>query len=115
MLPTDAKKYWTRRGIAEWLVREVTDGPPAIIGIDHGFSFPLKYFEQHKLAHDWHAFLDDFCAHWPTDDEHTYVDFIREGVFGNGKARTGNSRWRRITEERVGGKSFTPPTASMRR
>src|SRR5262249_23967675 len=49
------------------------------------------------------AFLDDFQRHWPTDDDHTYVDFVREGVTGNGAARAGNARWRRLTEERAGG------------
>jgi hypothetical protein len=34
--------------------------------------------------------------------DHTYVDFVRDGVHGNGKAREGNSRWRRLTEERAG-------------
>ena len=103
--PPSPRKYWTRKGIAEWLVEQVTDRPPAIIGIDHGFSFPLKYFQKHKLARNWDAFLDDFCAHWLTDQDHTYVDFIRDGADGTGHERTGSSRWRRVTEERVGGKS----------
>ena len=49
------------------------------------------------------AFLDDFQRHWPTDEDHTYVDFVRDGVPGNGAARMGNARWRRLTEERAGG------------
>jgi len=48
----------------------------------------------HALKPDWPAFLDDFQHHWPTDDDHTYVDFVREGAFGNGAARIGNARWR---------------------
>ncbi len=48
-------------------------------------------------------FLDAFQRHWPTDEDHTFVDFIREGAVGNGAARMGNSRWRRLTEERTGG------------
>jgi hypothetical protein len=31
-----------------------------IVGIDHGFSFPLHYFEVHGLLPDWPTFLDDF-------------------------------------------------------
>ena len=31
-----------------------------------------------------------------------YVDFVRDGVCGNGAARMGNSRWRRLTEVRAG-------------
>ena len=41
--------------------------------------------------------------HWPTDDDNTYVDFVREGACGNGTARWqrplaaidgGTRRWR---------------------
>lgn len=31
-----------------------------------------------------------------------YVDFIRERLHGNGAARMGNTRWRRLTELRAG-------------
>jgi len=92
--PPSPRKYWTRREIAEWLVERLSEEPSALVGIDHGFSFPLQYFEQHNLPHDWHAFLDDFQQHWPTDDGHTYVDFVRDGLCGDGAARCGNSRWR---------------------
>lgn len=100
--PPSPRKYWTRRGIAEWLADQLRDGPPAIVGIDHGFSFPLKYFQEYKLPLDWPAFLDDFQRHWPTDDENTYVDFARDGIDGNGAARMGHRRWRRLTEIRAG-------------
>jgi len=103
MPPPSPRKYWTRRGIAQWLVEILTEDRPTLIGIDHGFSFPLRYFEAHRLKPDWSAFLDDFQQHWPTDDDNTYVDFVREGAFGNGAARMGNARWRRLTEERAGG------------
>ena len=98
--PPSPKKYWTRRGLAEWLVTELHSGPPAIVGIDHAFSFPLRYFEAHSIPQEWPEFLDDFQRHWPTDDDHMYVDFIRDGLHGNGAARAGNSRWRRLTELR---------------
>jgi len=101
--PPSPRKYWTRKGIAEWLVERLAEDTPTLVGIDHGFSFPLRYFEVHGLLPDWPSFLDDFQRHWPTDDDHTYVDFVRDGAFGNGAARTGNSRWRRLTEERAGG------------
>lgn len=96
------RKYWTRRGIAEWLAARLAEDQPTLVGIDHGFSFPLRYFETHRLPLDWPAFLDDFQRHWPTDGDHTYVDFVRDGVRGNGAARSGNSRWRRLTELRAG-------------
>jgi hypothetical protein len=100
--PPSSRKYWTRRGVAEWLVDELGGQGRALVGIDHGFSFPLRYFETHDLALDWLAFLDDFQHHWPTDDDQVYVDFVRNGAIGHGAKRTGNSRWRRLTEERAG-------------
>ena len=100
--PPSPRKYWTRRGIAEWLVERLTEDRPTLVGIDHGFSFPLRYFETHRLPLDWDAFLDDFQRHWPTDEAHTYVDFIRDGLRGNGAARSGDPRWRRLTEMRAG-------------
>jgi hypothetical protein len=90
------------RGIADWLVERLAEDAPALVGIDHGFSFPLRYFEAHALKPDWPTFLDDFQSHWPTD-ENIYVDFVRDGIRGSGAKRLGNSRWRRLTEERAGG------------
>jgi hypothetical protein len=103
MPPPSPRKYWTRRGIAGWLVERLAEDKPTFVGIDHGFSFPLRYFEIHGLKPDWPAFLDDFHQHWPTDDDNTSVDLVRQAVCGNGAARAGNSRWRRLTEERAGG------------
>ncbi len=100
--PPAAKKYWTRRSVAEWLIARLSEDVPAIVAIDHGFSFPLRYFEAHALPLDWTAFLDDFQKHWPTDGD-IYVDFVRDGIRGNGAARMGNARWRRLTEERSKG------------
>ncbi|KZK75215.1 MAG: hypothetical protein A3K90_04120 [Pelodictyon luteolum] len=103
--PPSPRKYWTRIGLAEWLAVRLGEDVPTIVGIDHGFSFPLRYFEVHRLVPEWPAFLDDFQKHWPTDDANTYVDFIRDGSRGEGEARSGSARWRRITEERAGAKS----------
>jgi len=101
--PPSPKRYWTRRGIAEWLVERLAEDIPTVVGIDHAFSFPLRYFEYHGLLPNWPSFLDDFQRHWPTDADHTYVDFVRFGAAGNGAAREGNPRWRRLTEERSSG------------
>lgn len=103
--PPSPRKYWTRCGLAEWLVEKLSEGIPTLAGIDHGFSFPLRYFDVHHLEPDWSTFLDDFQRHWPTDQEHTYVDSVRDGSVGNGNARSGSARWRRLTEERAGAKS----------
>ncbi len=100
--PPSQRKYWTRRGIAEWLVERLSEDTVTAVGIDHGFSFPLRYFDAHGLAHDWPAFLGDFQLHWPTHEDHTYVNFVRDGSAGNGAARMGNARWRRLTEIRAG-------------
>jgi hypothetical protein len=103
--PAGPKKYWTRRALAMWLTERLQSDGSTLVGIDHGFSFPLKYFEKHRIPHDWQVFLDDFCEHWPTDPDHMYVDFVRDGHHGNGAARTGSTRWRRLTEARAGAKS----------
>lgn len=99
--PTGARKYWSRRGIAEWLAVELAKGPPTLVGIDHAFSFPMRYFEVHRIVPDWTVFLEDFHQHWPTDEELVSVDSIRR----NGSERTGDSRWRRMAEERSRAKS----------
>jgi hypothetical protein len=86
-------------------VERLSDGQPTQVGIDHGFSFPQRYFDEYQLRHDWPAFLDDFHSHWPTGEDHTYVEFVRDGACGKGKARCGNARWQRLTEHRAGAKS----------
>ena len=85
--PPSPRKYWTRRCVAEWLVEKLAEDVPTLVGIDHGFSFPLRYFEFHNLPPDWQEFLDDFQRHWPIDED-ICVDFVRDGLRDN---RTG--RW----------------------
>jgi hypothetical protein len=36
--PPSPRKYWTRKGIAEWLVKRLAEDAPTLVGIDHGFS-----------------------------------------------------------------------------
>ncbi|MGH9380410.1 MAG: hypothetical protein ACRD2Z_07335 [Thermoanaerobaculia bacterium] len=71
--PPGPKKYWTRRGIAEWLEQSLSEHPRTFVGIDHAFSFPLPYFEKYRLPLDWGTFLDDFQRYWPTDEDHVYI------------------------------------------
>lgn len=99
--PPSPRKYWTRKGLAEWLTDRLGEPVRTLVGIDHGFSFPIAYFKRYDLPLDWPAFLDDFQRHWPTDQDHVYVDFVREGAVGNGAARSGNPRWLRLTEQRA--------------
>ena len=89
-------KNWCRKEIALWLVEQANKNITFIAGIDHGFSFPLSYFKRYELR-TWPEFLDDFCTHWPTDSDHTYVDFIRDGEEGP-PDRTGSNDEFRMTE-----------------
>lgn len=100
-----ARKYWSRKGIAHWLAEQLEMGIPTIVGIDHGFSFPMAYFEHHGLAPEWDAFLADFQRHWPTGDDDVTVDDVRRGTVGQGHARSGDARWRRICETKCRAKS----------
>jgi hypothetical protein len=100
--PAGTRKYWTRRGLAEWLAQLLSEDTPTLVGIDHGFSFPLRYFQEYGLSLNWSSFLDDFQKHWPTDDD-VYVDFVRQGMCGNAGARAGKAKWRRVTETRARG------------
>jgi hypothetical protein len=72
-----------------------------LVGIDHGFSFPLRYFEERGVKLDWLTFLDDFQHHWPTDEQGIWVRDVRNGFVGNGAKRTGDRDWRRLVECRV--------------
>jgi antitoxin (DNA-binding transcriptional repressor) of toxin-antitoxin stability system len=99
--PPRPGKYWSRRALAAWLIERLSEDVPTLVGIDHGFSFPVRYFEKHRLPRDWDAFLDDFQRHWPTDDRS--VQSVRDGLYGDGAERQGDSKWRRLTEERCSG------------
>lgn len=101
--PAGRSKYWSRQGVALWLEARLREPVPALVALDHNFSFPLEYFERHHLSGDWGDFLADFAAHWPTD-RHA-VQAVRDGLFGNGVARTGEARWRRLAERRTRAKS----------
>ena len=90
-------KNWCRKEIAEWLIEQAQKDIIFIAGIDHGFSFPISYFQRYKIE-SWPQFLNDFCQHWPTDADHTYVDFIRDGDEGP-PDRTGDPSHLRLTEK----------------
>ncbi len=96
--PSSPRRYWTRRGLAEWLCKELSADTPTIVGIDHGFSFPIEYFDKYGLPRDWPNFLLDFQKHWPTHEPHTYIDSIRDGSIGQGSKRMGENTWLRLTE-----------------
>src|ERR1017187_3516354 len=96
--PPSPRRYWTRRGLAEWLCNELGNETPTIVGIHHGFSFPIEYFDRYRLPGGWPNFLLDFQKYWPTHEPHTYIDFIRHGNMGEGSKRMGEDTWLRLTE-----------------
>jgi len=69
-------RNWCRKEVGRYLRECLLGDAPCIIGIDHGFAFPLGYFERHELA-SWDAFLGHFCARWRTDFDHMHVEFAR--------------------------------------
>ena len=71
-------KNWSRHDIAHWLRDQIMSDKRLFIGIDHGFSFPVAYFERYRLK-SWPTFLTDFCHYWPTHEPHCYIDFILDG------------------------------------
>ena len=94
-------RYWSRSDIAHWLMALARDGVNFIAGIDHGFSFPASYFKRYGLT-SWPQFVDDFTHHWPTDEEHVYVDFVRDGLLASeGKAPPPDTRTGKANEYRL--------------
>ena len=45
--PSSLRKYWTRKTTAQWLVERQSEAPLTLAGIEHGFSFPLQFFEKY--------------------------------------------------------------------
>lgn len=103
--PPSPRKYWTRRGIAEFLEHHLSDGVPALVGIDHGFSFPLRYFESFHIEPDWPTLLDYVRGFCPADEPQKWVEMLRQDPEHEFNQRLGSPRWRRLTEERAGAKS----------
>jgi hypothetical protein len=99
--PDRRQRHWSRRILAHWLANRLREAVLTLVGIDHGFSFPLQYVQAYGLSHDWSDFLDDFQAFWPTDQPGTRVEDLRQGRIGNGKNRQGDARWRRLAERRT--------------
>ena len=89
-------RNWNRIEIYHWLGhqldRATQTGDPIIIGIDHGFSFPIDYFQRYQL-NTWNSFLEDFVQHWPTDQPGATVQQFRDG-----SQRSGDNRELRLTE-----------------
>lgn len=93
--------HWSRRDAAGWLLEVLEKTGPAIVGIDHGFSFPLAWFDAHGVEKNWGAFLAAFCRVCPANRPGSRVDGFR----GKPGSLPGNARWRRRCEVRCGAKS----------
>lgn len=78
-------RNWCRKEVARYVRECLLGDEPVIIGIDHGFSFPVDYFRRHELA-SWDAYLRHFCERWMTDRDHMYVEFARRENASGGKA-----------------------------
>jgi len=75
--PKEGTKNWSRLEIAQHCQQALESDESVIIGIDHGFSFPMSYMERYGQK-TWDGFLDDFMRHWPTADPNVYIESIRE-------------------------------------
>lgn len=64
ILPSGQRK-WNRQEIAYWLLSELQNKQPLIVGIDHGFSYPDSFFSEMKFK-TWDEFLIEFDKNWPT-------------------------------------------------
>lgn len=102
-LPVGAGRYWSRRGLAAFLEQYLRAEIPSVVGMDHAFSFPRRYFVEQGLTGDWAEFLQDFHRVWPSDLPGVRVETLRRGAAG--QLRGGNARWRRHCELRARAKS----------
>lgn len=95
---TDGRtRNWCRQEVAEFLIAEARSGRSFIAGIDHGFSFPLSYFQKYDIK-SWSNFLEDFCAVWPLARNGVSVDSLRKQDEGP-LPRVGNKDALRLTEK----------------
>ena len=95
--PTGRHRHWTRKEIAHWCRDQLDADGPVVIGIDHGFSFPLSYMKHFRIA-SWDHFLEDFRRHWPTDRDESTVEALRPD-----NPRTGRHTAFRLTENWTAG------------
>lgn len=90
--PAGKQLNWTRKEIAHWCLDQLKKDGPIIIGIDHGFSFPICYMERYQIT-NWDQFLEDFQNHWPTEQDKVTAESLRKG-----NKRTGKYTEFRLTE-----------------
>jgi hypothetical protein len=98
--PPSPRKYWTRREIVEWLEQLLSEDRPTLVGIDHGFSLPCSISLSIPSRSVGKPSWKISSTIGPPIKTTPYVRFVRDGLHGNGAARSGNRRWRRLTEVR---------------
>jgi len=91
---------WCRKALAEWLVQKLSGNQRVIVGIDHGFSFPISYMGDHNLP-DWRSFLDHFASKYPTHEEAV------QNLLDDGRLPVGDPGQMRLTE------AWTPSAKSV--
>lgn len=103
--PEKPNIHWTRKEVADWLVVQLShiEAGPCVVGIDHALSFPVEYFALHALEHNWDAFLEDFCRHWPTDAPRKTVFEILKQQQHMSDSRLGSARWKRFADRTAKG------------
>jgi hypothetical protein len=93
-------RHWSRRGSPNGLL----PGCPKAyrVGLDHGFSFPLRYFEAHGLEFHWPSFLDDFQRHWASPCRRACGRKVRVDVPGSvAKSTHAGLPWLRFLRRRL--------------
>lgn len=107
-------KHWTRIAIADWIRCEIEKRGPIIVGIDHGFSFPISFFKKNGLT-NWYDFLRDFRIFWPTDQPGCSVESVRNGEWwSNGKIKPPGERVGSPSELRLCEKFTSSATSVFR-
>ncbi len=98
------QQHWSRQALSEWLSKELEKSNKenrVIIGIDHGFSYPLEYFKCFGKSDikTWDCFLADFRKYWPTDQRGQTVQAILDEIRDRRRVdRLGKTDWFRLTE-----------------
>ena len=103
---------WKRGDVATWLAERLQErDTPTLVGIDHGFSFPVEYFNRYGDPWErWDDFLADFRDHWPTHEQRVVdlirghrkrfeEDELRDEAERRNDHRWGNPTWFRLTEK----------------
>ena len=99
-------RNWKRAEIATWLVKRLRESSiPTLVGIDHGFSFPIDYFDYYKLPKkEWVLFLEDFAKYWTIGEKYPTVATRwkeQEALKRDGQPdghRLGDKDWFRLTD-----------------